>query len=265
MQDSVLFGLSGGQSAVEAGDMTEKHLAMRHHQQRQSMKQSGEAETEGPDVVKVMTCSGKNAAMCSKFVYLGSMLTPDATAQGEIRRRAAIAWTVFGDLDRIWKSHTITWKLKGRLFSALVLSIMLYNAQVWPLVKDCTAFLEGIYTRMIKSLYTRATRLKTDSKQTKALHTKKTNLLQLLHLPTMHGLPRQKRMRWGGHALRRVDSDLSKVEVKKELALSLKPWTKYLLGDVKELNIRSLKALEDISKKQGYIVPYKKQRNYTQN
>jgi len=42
MRDSVLFGLSGGQSAVEAGDMTEKHLAMRHHQQRQSMKQSGE-------------------------------------------------------------------------------------------------------------------------------------------------------------------------------------------------------------------------------
>jgi hypothetical protein len=66
------------------------------------MKKRGKGETESPDVVKVMTCSGKNAAMCSKFVYLGSMLTPDATAQGEIRRRAAKAWTVFGDLDRIW-------------------------------------------------------------------------------------------------------------------------------------------------------------------
>ena len=118
---------------------------------------------------------------------------------------------------------------------------------------------------MIKSLCTRATQMKTVPKQTKMLHTKKTDLLKLLGLPTMHGLLRQKRMRWVGHALRRADSDLSKVEVKKELALSLKPWTKYLLGDVKELNIRSLKALEDISKKQGYIVPYKKQRNYTQN
>jgi len=91
--------------------------------------------------------------------------------------------------------------------------------------------------------------MKTDSKQTKMLLTKKTDLLKLLRLPTMHGLFRQKRMRWVGHALRRADSDLSKVEVKKELALSSKPWTKCLLGDMKELNIKSVKALEDISKK----------------
>jgi hypothetical protein len=75
------------------------------------------------------------------------------------------------------------------------------------------------------------------------------DLLKLLHLPTMHGLLRQKRMRWVGHALRRAESDLPKVEVKKELALSSKPWTKCLLGDMKELNIKSIKALEDISKK----------------
>jgi hypothetical protein len=56
---------------------------------------------------------------------------------------------------------------------------------------------------------------KTDSKQTKMLLTKKTDLLKLLHLPTMHGLLRQKQLRWVGHALRRADSDLSKVEVKK--------------------------------------------------
>jgi hypothetical protein len=81
------------------------------------------------------------------------------------------------------------------------------------------------------------------------LLTKKTDLLALLHLPTMHGLLWQKRMRWVGHALRRADSDLSKVEVNKELALSLKPWTKCLLGDMKELNIKSIKVLEDISRK----------------
>jgi hypothetical protein len=58
--------------------------------------------------------------------------------------------------------------------------------------------------------------MKTDSEQTKLLFTKKTDLLKLLHLPTMHGLLRQKRMRWVGHALRRADSDLSKVEVKQQ-------------------------------------------------
>ena len=63
---------------------------------------------------------------------------------------------------------------------------------------------------MTKPLCTRATRMKTDSKQTKMLLTKKTDLLKLLHLPTVHGLLQQKRMRWVGHTLRRADSDLSK-------------------------------------------------------
>ena len=75
--------------------MTEKHLAVRHYQRIQSMKKSGKGETESPDVVKVMTCSGKNAAMCSKFVYLGSMLTTDATAQGEMTQSDSV--------DSVWR------------------------------------------------------------------------------------------------------------------------------------------------------------------
>ena len=64
--------------------------------------------------------------------------------------------------------------------------------------------------------------------------------------------------------LRRADSDLSKVEVKKELALSSKPWTKCLLGDMKELNIKSIKALEDISKKRD-VFRIRSCSAYTQN
>jgi hypothetical protein len=62
----------------------------------------------------------------------------------------------------------------------------------------------------------------------KMLHTKEKNLLKLL--PTMHGLLRQKRMRWVGHALRQADGDLSKVEVKKEMALSSKSMDKLPVG-----------------------------------
>ena len=94
---------------------------------------------------------------------------------------------------------------------------------------------------------------------------KKTDLPKLLHLPTIHGLLRQKRMRWVGHALRRADSDLSQVEVQ-ELALSSKPWIKCLLGDMKELNIKSIKALEDIYlffQEEG-IIPYKRWRIYSE-
>jgi hypothetical protein len=232
---------------VEAGTMTATQLANRRHQRLQRFKRSGTLEAEGPATVNVMTCSGANAAICSKFVYLGSMISPDATAQGEIRRRAVIAWSVFGDLDNIWRSRCISWKLKGQLFSALVLSIMLYNAEVWPLTKHDSTLLEGIYTRMTRSLCIRATRRQTERQQKKIAKVKKGDVLKLLKLPTMPALLRQKRMRWVGHALRRDNSDLSKMEVKKELALSSNIWTKCVLGDMDTLNIKSVKALEDKS------------------
>lgn len=58
-------------------------------------------------------------------------------------------------------------------------------------------------------------------------------------------------MRWVDHALRRADvnSDLSMVQVEEAFALSSKPWTKCVLGDVAELNIKSIRALEDMFQK----------------
>ena len=103
-----------------------------------------------------------------------------------------------------------------------MLTVFLYNAEAWPLTKDDTTLLEGIYTRMTKSVCLRATRMRSEAEQTKVIHTKAVDVLKLLGLPTMSALLRQKRLRWVGHALRRDDSDLSKTEVKSELVLSSK-------------------------------------------
>jgi hypothetical protein len=241
------LGYQAAEAAVVAGKMTETQLANRRHRRVLSFRRSGKLEKDGAETVKVRTCSGADAATCSSFVYLGSMISPDATSQGEIRRRAVRAWSIMGDLDNIWQSRCITWKLKGQLFSALVLSVMLYNAEVWPLTKDDLILLEGIHTRMTRSICVRATRRQSEKQQKKVVRVKKTDVLKLLQLPTMTLLLRQKRLRWVGHALRRDDSDLSKVELKKELALSSNTWTKCVLSDMKELEIKSVKDLEDKS------------------
>ena len=74
----------------------------------------------------------------------------------------------------------------------------------------------------------------------KVIHTKAVDVLKLLGLPTMTALLSQKRLRWVGHALRRDDGDLSKTEVKSELALSSKPWTKCVLSDMESLGIQTV-------------------------
>ena len=70
----------------------------------------------------------------------------------------------------------------------------------------------------------------------------------------MTALLRQKRPRWVGHALRRDDGDLSKTEMKSELALSSKPWTKCVLSDMETLKIQTIQDLgETKSKKREHF------------
>jgi hypothetical protein len=250
-QDSFCLSYQEAAAAVKAGALDEEYVASRRNKRLASFRKSGRLAKDGAEPVEVMTCSGGAAKTCESFVYLGTMVSPDALPQGEIQRRAVRAWTIMGDLEHVWKSRCIKWKLKGEVFSALVLSVMLYNAEVWPLKKQDTALLERIYTRLTRSICLRHVRGQSVRQQDKLHHIKKVDVLKLLQLPTMTALLRQKRMRWVGHAMRRDDNDYSKLGVKKELALRSNIWTKCVLGDMKELGIQSLQKLETISLKRA--------------
>jgi hypothetical protein len=238
------LGYREAMQMVAAGTLTEDQLAQRAAGRLQQFKKSGRLEKDAAVPVEVMTCNGNAAKTCDTFVYLGTMVSPDGLAQGEIRRRAQRAWAILGDLDNIWKSRCIKWALKGQLFSALVLSVLLYNAEVWPLTKNDATLLEGIYTRMTRSICLRHVHGQSVLQQKKMQRVKKGAVLNLLKLPTMPALLRQKRMRWVGHALRRDDDDYSKIGVKKELALRSNPWTKCVLSDMKTLGFQNVQQLE---------------------
>jgi hypothetical protein len=232
------LGYKEAMQKVAVGTMTEDQLAQRGANRLQQFKKSGRLEKDGAIPVEVITCNGGAAKTCDSFVYLGTMVSPDGLTQGEIRRRAQRAWAILGDLDNIWKSRCIKWALKGQLFSALVLSVLLYNAEVWPLTKNDATLLEGIYTRMTRSICLRHVHGQSVLQQKKMQRVKKGAVLKLLELPTMPALLRQKRMRWVGHALRRGNDDYSKIGVKKELALRSSTWTKCVLSDIKKLGTR---------------------------
>ena len=131
---------------------------MRRHQRMAGFKKSGKLEANGPEPVKVMTCSGTNAVSCKSSVYLGSMIA--ATRPPEIRRHAVIAWSIHGDLNHIWQSCCSCWKLKGQLSSAFVLTVVLYNAEVWPLTDVHMTRLKGNWKWLVRSLCNRATRMR---------------------------------------------------------------------------------------------------------
>lgn len=180
------------------------------------------------ELVRVLTCEGKLAKPCGSFVYLGTLTTPDATATPEIRRRIGMALGTFGSMGKIWKSKNISRKTKSRLYAAIILSIMLYNAEVWIVKQQDLKALEGAHFRMLRCMMNLAD---DDSRLSKQA------VLEAFKLPLIAAYITQKRIRWVGHALRRNDDDRSKISVLETLGISTSPWTKLVRDDCLKLKI----------------------------
>ena len=82
------------------------------------------------------------------FVYLGAWI--DNTWQ-DVRVRKGQAWSALNRMDAIWKSK-LGRKTKIQLFSATVVSVLLYGCETWTLNKKMNKSLDGCYTRMLRKV-----------------------------------------------------------------------------------------------------------------
>ena len=76
-----------------------------------------------------------NAAveMIEEFCYLRSYVTSNSSCDKDCQTRIGKASSVFGRLKSMWKNRHISTTLNVRLFESLVMSTMLYGAELWPL------------------------------------------------------------------------------------------------------------------------------------
>ena len=210
-----------------AKDMDSKELRRLHRTRQTSSTRRG--KTAVPvEQIRVLTCEGKATKPCGDFVYLGTLTNPTASATPEIRRRIGIALGTFGSIGKIWKSKSISRKTKSRLYVAIILSIMLYNAEIWTVKKQDIRALESAHFRMIRSMMN----LGEDD-----AHLNRLDALEAFKLPLIEDYISQKRMRWVGHALRRCDDDRSKIAVLETLGIAESPWTKLVRNDCSKLKI----------------------------
>ncbi len=70
-----------------------------------------------------------------KFKYLGVIIS-DGTTRKTVRKRIAMGQRVFGRLSKIWRSNTVSTRLKLRLPFAVVVPTTLYGAECWVLKKE---------------------------------------------------------------------------------------------------------------------------------
>ena len=104
------------------------------------------------DVQAVISMNGEQLEEVDSFTYLGATLTKDGSSRAEILRRIAIATSAMARLARLWKSDTISFPVKHKLYKALVVSILLYGCESWTLLADTERRIQAFEMRCLRKL-----------------------------------------------------------------------------------------------------------------
>ena len=81
--------------------------------------------------IQNVTLNDKALDIVENFTYLGSSLSNLGDTELEVRIRIGKAASVFKNLAPVWKCNSISLSVKVRLFSTLVLSILVYACESW--------------------------------------------------------------------------------------------------------------------------------------
>jgi len=107
---------------------------------------------EGPDPLS-LNIDGNAVEFADSFVYLGSTVTNNGDLKPEIERRRALSSNVMQALCRpLWRQQSISRTTKMRIYSAAVLSVLLYGAETWPLTGTLSSRLDGFDSRALRSI-----------------------------------------------------------------------------------------------------------------
>ena len=78
-----------------------------------------------------------------EFTYIGSIIASDGHIEAELQKRMSKASISFGRLrERLWNNHNVSIRVKGKIYSAIILSTLLYGAETWT-----------VYRRHVKKLH----------------------------------------------------------------------------------------------------------------
>jgi hypothetical protein len=98
-----------------------------------------------------ITLRGEEVEMVDHFCYLGSTVTSDASIDRELKKRLAVAGSVFNSMrNRFWREHALSLKSKAHFFRSCVLPTLLYGCETWTLLDPQVDKLEAFLNNCIR-------------------------------------------------------------------------------------------------------------------
>ena len=199
--------------------MSESQLKARRATRAKAVLERGEKLFE-VEQVEVRSCNGGVAKACGSFLYLGSLTDKKGSSGPEIRRRIKKATETFRRLWRVWSMKGLPLKLKGRLYSAFVHSVLLYNSEVWTITETEMYVMRRLVGEVVRSA--------DDKRLTES------QLLEMLGLESIQSLIRKRKLQWVAHCARRGEEDLSWKRIVREVEDGKSKWGSRLKEDWKE-------------------------------
>ena len=135
-------------------------------------------------------------------------------------------------------------KLKGRLYSAFVHSVLLYNSEVWTITETEMEALVGRNGYLMRRLVGEVVRSADDKRLTES------QLLEMLGLKSIRPLIRKRKLQW---AARRVKKDLTWKRTVREIEDGKSEWGSRLKEDWTEFGVISVRGWCNKVKDKGWL------------
>ena len=154
-----------------------------------------------PYVEPNITVNGQRLNTVSRFTYLGSTLSQNATIDDEVNIRIARASSTFGRLyPNVWNRRGITTQTKLKVYRSVVLPTLLYACETWTVYQRHAKKLNQFHTTSLRKILG----IKWQDK------VPDTEVLAQAGLPSIFTILMQSQLRWAGHVVRMPDERLPK-------------------------------------------------------
>ena len=141
--------------------------------------------------------NGECLERVGKFCYLGDVLNGNGGSISSTVARIRCAWVKFRELCGFLTKKDVTMKLKGKVYTACVRSVMTYGSETWAMTAEQMMRLVRVERRMLRWMCGVSLKDKVSTVE----------LQERMGVEAISDVVRRGRLRWLGHVLRKDDGN----------------------------------------------------------
>jgi hypothetical protein len=143
----------------------------------------------------------------NSFKYLGSIVTEKNDITKEVAARIQAGNRTYYGLEKLLSSKSLSRKLKGRLYTSLIRSVILYGSETWALRKSDENQFLILERKILRKIFGPIK----DNITGEWRRRKNIELQEIFNEKNIVETIKKKRLRWAGHAMRSQNSLLRMV------------------------------------------------------